>query len=72
MSKGNLYLIPSPIEQNSTKNFLISHQYEEIKKIKYFFVENQKTARAILKKLELNTPLQEMIIFENESPQTTR
>ncbi len=65
MSKGNLYLIPSPIEQNSTKNFLISHQHEEIKKIKYFFVENQKTARAILKKLELNTPLQEIIIFEN-------
>ncbi len=65
MSKGNLYLIPSPIEQNSTKNFLISHQHEEIKKIKYFFVENQKTARAILKKLELNTLLQEIIIFEN-------
>jgi len=56
VSKGNLYLIPSPIEQNSTKNFLILHQHQEIKKIKYFFVESQKTARAILKKLELNTP----------------
>jgi 16S rRNA (cytidine1402-2'-O)-methyltransferase len=65
VSKGNLYLIPSPIEQNSTKNFLISHQHEEIKKIKYFFVENQKIARAILKKIGLNTPLQEIIIFEN-------
>jgi 16S rRNA (cytidine1402-2'-O)-methyltransferase len=64
VSKGNLYLIPSPIEQNSTKNFLISHQHEEIKKIKHFFVENHKTARAILKKLELNSLLQEIVFFE--------
>ena len=64
-SQGELFLIPISIEQEFKNDFLLEEDKKKIKKIKNFIVENQKTARKALKKLNLDQSLQELNIIEH-------
>jgi len=61
---GDLYVIPTPLNED-LDDFYTLKQKERVNHIQYFVVENKKPARNSLKKLELNTPLQELKLFEN-------
>ena len=58
--QGSLFLIPSSLEQENKKEFLIENEKKEIHHIKNFIVENEKVARASLKLLNLKTKIQEI------------
>jgi hypothetical protein len=52
--QGKLFLIPISIEQEFNNDFLLEEDKKKLKKIKNFIVENPKTARKALKKLNLD------------------
>ena len=60
---GELFLIPISIEQEFNNNFLLEADKKKLKKIKNFIVENPKTARKALKKLNLDENLQDLNIM---------
>ena len=60
---GELFLIPTSIEQEFNNNFLLEADKKKLKKIKNFIVENPKTARKALKKLNLDETLQDLNIM---------
>ena len=62
---GELFLIPTSIEQEFNNNFLLEADKKKLKKIKNFIVENPKTARKALKKLNLEENLQDLNIMEH-------
>ena len=64
-SQGELFLIPISIEQEFNNDFLLEQDKKKLKKIKNFIVENPKTARKALKKLNLDQSLQELNIIEH-------
>ena len=51
--KGILYLIPVPIDQNSKESILLEKHKKIVEDLKYFIVENEKTARFYLSALNL-------------------
>mgnify|MGYP001175717333 CR=1 FL=1 len=63
--QGELYLIPTSIEQEFNKDFLLEVDKKKLKKIKNFIVENPKTARKALKKLNLDHNLQDLNMIEH-------
>ena len=63
--QGKLFLIPISIEQEFNNDFLLEEDKKKLKKIKNFIVENPKTARKALKKLNLDKNLQELNIIEH-------
>ena len=64
-NQGELFLIPVSIEQEFNNDFLLEEDKKKLKKVKNFIVENPKTARKALKKLNLNQSLQELNIIEH-------
>jgi 16S rRNA (cytidine1402-2'-O)-methyltransferase len=73
MSTGKIYLIPVPLGDESlpSKIFSVS-QLEIICSLKEFIVENEKSARAFLKKAETKIPMPELILHpigKHVSPQ---
>ena len=62
---GELFLIPISIEQEFNNNFILETDKKKLKKIKNFIVENPKTARKALKKLNLDESLQDLNIMEH-------
>ena len=64
-NQGELFLIPISIEQEFKNDYLLEEDKKKLKKIKNFIVENPKTARKALKKLNLNQSLQELNIVEH-------
>ena len=62
---GELFLIPTSIEQEFNNNFLLEADKKKLKEIKNFIVENPKTARKALKKLNLDESLQDLNIMEH-------
>ena len=64
-NQGELFLIPVSIEQEFNNDFLLEVDKKKLKKVKNFIVENPKTARKALKKLNLNQSLQELNIVEH-------
>lgn len=60
---GELFLIPTSIEQEFNNNFLLEADKKKLKEIKNFIVENPKTARKALKKLNLDESLQDLNIM---------
>jgi len=64
-NQGELFLIPISIEQEFKNDFLLEGDRKKLKKIKNFIVENPKTARKALKKLNLDQNIQELNIVEH-------
>lgn len=62
---GELFLIPTSIEQEFNNDFLLEADRKKLKKIKSFIVENSKTARKALKKLNLDESLQDLNVIEH-------
>ncbi|MDA9093977.1 SAM-dependent methyltransferase [Methylophilaceae bacterium] len=65
IDQGELFLIPISIEQEFNNDFLLEEDKKKLKKIKNFIVENPKTARKALKKLNLDHNLQDLNIIEH-------
>ena len=63
--QGKLFLIPISIEQEFNNDFLLEEDKKKLKKIKNFIVENPKTARKALKKINLDQNLQDLNIIEH-------
>ena len=64
MSKGTLYLIPVPLGLTPVENVLTPMVRNYARSLKYFIAENAKSARAFLKSLLCDTPLQQIDIRE--------
>lgn len=64
MKKGNLYLIPVPLGPSPAEDVLPPSAIGHAKTLKHFVAENAKTARAFLKSLPADTPLQQIEIRE--------
>ena len=65
LKQGKLFLIPISIEQEFNNDFLLEEDKKKLKKIKNFIVENPKTARKAIKKLNLDQKLQDLNIIEH-------
>ncbi len=66
-NQGELFLIPISIEQEFNNDFLLEEDKKKLKKIKNFIVENPKTARKAIKKLNLDQCLQDLNIIEHSN-----
>jgi 16S rRNA (cytidine1402-2'-O)-methyltransferase len=64
MNNGKLYLIPVPLGQTTIEAVLPQTVRECAKHLKHFVAENAKSARAFLKSLPSDTPLQQIEIQE--------
>ena len=62
---GQLFLIPSSLDQEVQNEFLIAEQKKQLRNLSYFVVEKEKAARKMLKKMNLATKIQELILFTN-------
>ena len=62
---GQLFLIPSSLDQEVQNEFLIAEQKEQLQNLSYFIVEKEKVARKMLKKMNLATKIQELTLFTN-------
>ena len=65
INQGELLLIPISIEQEFNNDFLLEEDKKKLKTIKNFIVENPKTARKAIKKLNLDQNLQDLNIIEH-------
>jgi 16S rRNA (cytidine1402-2'-O)-methyltransferase len=73
MKNGRLYLIPVPLSQTPVGDVLPQPVRDRARQLRYFVAENAKSARAFLKSLPSDTPVQQIEIRElNEhtSPST--
>lgn len=64
MNKGVLYLIPVPLGQSPADAVLPSPVRDRARQLQHFVAENAKSARAFLKSLPCDTPLQQIRIDE--------
>jgi 16S rRNA (cytidine1402-2'-O)-methyltransferase len=62
-SPSKLFLIPNILADENTANFFAPLIKNEIHHLKHFIVENEKAARALIKKMELATPQNELTIL---------
>ena len=62
---GQLFLIPTSLDQEVQNEFLIAEQKKQLRNLSYFVVEKEKAARKMLKKMNLATKIQELILFTN-------
>ncbi len=62
-SYGKLYLIPNFLANDNSSNFLPELVREQVHHIKNFIVETEKDGRALIKKLNIATPQNELQIF---------
>lgn len=64
MTKGTLYLIPVPLGNAPLDLVLPSVVRDRARRLQHFVAENAKSARAFLKQLPSDTPLQQIEIHE--------
>lgn len=64
MNTGKLYLIPNFIGDTSATNQFPSYNSDIVQSLKYFFVENPKPARALIKSLYKEVDLNEVTFFQ--------
>jgi 16S rRNA (cytidine1402-2'-O)-methyltransferase len=62
-TKGKLYMIPTPLGENDPMEVLPHSVKTIVSGLKVFVVENEKSARAFLKKMEISTPQNELRIY---------
>jgi len=70
MSQGKLYLLPTTLGSEGTKHVIPSEVAEIAKSIRFFAVEEIKTARRFLRKLDREFPIDESTFFilKNNTP----
>ena len=61
---GNLYLIPTTLGESDTARVIPSEVSAMVKGIRYFIVENVRTARRYLRKLDKHINIDELHFFE--------
>jgi len=61
--KGKLYLLPTPINDNDVLESIPSYNKEIIEPLRYFVVEEIRTARRFLRKLCPNFPIDDSTFF---------
>lgn len=64
MSTGKLFLIPVPLGPSPATDVLPASVIDHAKRLKHFVAENAKSARAFLKSLPSDTPMQQIGIQE--------
>ncbi len=62
--QGALILIPVTLGETSIKRVIPDYNVEQIKDIKYFIVENVRSARRFLKKVDSSIVIDELTFFE--------
>ncbi|HTX89138.1 MAG TPA: SAM-dependent methyltransferase [Bacteroidales bacterium] len=62
-SKGKLYLLPSPLSESPVENVLPAYVLEVIRGLRYFIVEELRTARRFLKKAHPGIDLNQVEFF---------
>jgi len=60
MSKAKLYMIPSPMGESDPKSIFPDNNWKQITHIKYFIVENIRTARRFLKLMDKNIVIDDL------------
>lgn len=70
MSKGVLYLFPTPIGEGSVSRVIPAFNVEIIKTLKHFIAEDAKTARRFLKQCEYPVIQEAEIVLLNEHTQS--
>ena len=63
MNLGSIYIIPSQISNESNVNLINNHLIEIVKSLEFFIVENIRTARRFIKKLDNNKNIDETTFF---------
>jgi 16S rRNA (cytidine1402-2'-O)-methyltransferase len=61
---GNLYLIPTTLGESGTAHIIPAEVSDITRGIKYFIVENIRTARRYLRKLDAQLNIDELVFFE--------
>ena len=64
MRKGTLYLVPVSIGESRPNAMLPAEVLRIARDLRYFIVENAKSARAELKRLGIKPPIQEIVLRE--------
>ena len=59
-----LYMIPVPISEGALQDVLPQTNFEIVKGIKYFIVENVRTSRRFLKKMDPSIDISELTFYE--------
>jgi 16S rRNA (cytidine1402-2'-O)-methyltransferase len=60
---GKLYLIPNFLADENPDSFLAQYVREQVHHIKHFIVETEKDARALIKRMQIATPQNELQLF---------
>lgn len=60
---GKLYLIPNFLTDDNPDSFIAQYVREHIYHLKHFIVETEKDARALIKRLHIATPQNELTLF---------
>jgi 16S rRNA (cytidine1402-2'-O)-methyltransferase len=60
---GKLYLIPNFLADDNPDTFLAQYVRENVHHIRHFIVETEKDARALIKRLQIATPQNELQLF---------
>ena len=63
MNQGSIYIIPSQISNESSVNMINNHLIEVVKLLEFFVVENIRTARRFIKKLDNNKNIDKTTFF---------
>ena len=61
--QGKLYLIPAPISESTSEKTLPAYNLKIINSIRFFIVENVRTARRFLSEIKILTPIDELIFY---------
>jgi 16S rRNA (cytidine1402-2'-O)-methyltransferase len=60
MRRGRLYLIPAPLSDSDVNNYIPARVRDIINNLKYFVVEDLRTARRYMSRLKIDTPIDEL------------
>lgn len=61
---GKLYLIPALLGATTAEQVIPNGTLEEIRKLRYFVVENTRTSRRMLSKMNMPCPIDELVFTE--------
>jgi 16S rRNA (cytidine1402-2'-O)-methyltransferase len=73
MTKGKLYLIPTPLSDSDVSAYIPAIVRHTVNHIKYFVVEDLRTARRYISKLKIDTPIDKLnfSLFNEHTDVTT-